>query len=77
MVVMGSITKDVNGQNGDLMSTLRRAVEDIWSQAGRVGSDIKAVQDIAMTFLAGGIVDDHKYVVSISHSKTCESFDIN
>ena len=57
---MGSNSK---AEEGDLTSLMTRAVEDIWSQAGRIGSDIKAVQDVAMTALAGGIVDDHKYIV--------------
>ncbi|KAG0652625.1 9,12-octadecadienoate 8-hydroperoxide 8R-isomerase [Hyphodiscus hymeniophilus] len=47
----------------ELESLLSRVVEDLWSQAGRVGPDIKAVQDVAMTALAGGIVDDRKYIV--------------
>lgn len=50
-------------EEGDLASLLSRAVEDLWSQAGRIGPDIKAVQGVAMTALAGGIVDDHKYIV--------------
>jgi hypothetical protein len=50
-----------------LTSIMSRAVKDLWSQANRVGSDIKAVQDVAMTSLAGGIVDDRKYIVSITH----------
>ena len=47
----------------ELTSLLSRTVEDLWSQAGRIGSDVKAAQDVAMTALAGGIVDDHKHIV--------------
>lgn len=48
----------------ELSSFLTRAVEDLWSQAGRIGPDITAVRDIAMTIFAGGIIDGHKYIVS-------------
>jgi hypothetical protein len=51
-------------EQGDLTSFLSRAVEDLWSQAGRVGPDITIARNIAMTTFAGGIVDDRKYIVS-------------
>ena len=58
---MGSNSNKV--EEGDLTSFLSRAVEDLWSQAGRIGPDVTAVRDVAMTAFAGGIIDDHKYIV--------------
>lgn len=51
------------GKGGDPTTFLSRAIEDLWSQAGRVGSDLTTARDVAMTALAGGIVDDHKYII--------------
>jgi hypothetical protein len=62
--IMSSNSKQ--NEEGDLSSLLSRAIEDIWSQAGRIGADITTVGDVAMTALAGGIVDDQKYVVSMN-----------
>ena len=50
--------------DGDLTALLGRAIEDLWSQAGRIGTDIKTAQEVTMAALNGGIVDDRKYVVS-------------
>jgi hypothetical protein len=50
-------------QEGDLTTILSHAIEDLWSQAGRIGPDLTTGREIAMTALAGGIVDDHKYIV--------------
>lgn len=50
-------------QNG-LASFLSRAAEDLWSQADRVGPDVTTASNSVMTTLAGGIADDHKYLVS-------------
>jgi hypothetical protein len=51
-------------EKDDLASLLSRAVEDVWSQAGRVGPDVTTARNIAMTTFAGGVVDDRKYIVS-------------
>jgi len=59
---MSSNPKPKTG-DGDLTALLGRAIEDLWSQAGRIGTDIKTAQEVTMAALAGGIVDDRKYVV--------------
>jgi hypothetical protein len=53
-------------EQGDLAPFLSRAVEDLFSQAGRIAPDVRAVRDIVMTTFTGGIIDDHKYIVSLN-----------
>jgi hypothetical protein len=54
-------------EQGDLTPFLTRAVEDLFSQAGRIAPDVGAVRDLVMTAFTGGIIDDHKYIVSLSN----------
>jgi hypothetical protein len=61
---MSSGTTD---EQGDLTPFLTRAAEDLFSQAGRIAPDAGAVRGLVMTAFAGGIVDDHKYIVSLSN----------
>jgi hypothetical protein len=61
---MSSGTTD---EQSDLTPFLTRAAEDLFSQAGRIVPDVGAVRDIVMTAFTGGIIDDHKYIVSLSN----------
>ncbi|SCO78474.1 related to Psi-producing oxygenase A [Fusarium oxysporum] len=52
--------RDVQTNLADLLNEVRR---DILSQAGRIGPDLRILHGAAETALAGGIVDDRKYLV--------------
>lgn len=48
-----------------LIGLLDEARQDIVSQAGRVGPDFETLEGLSSTVLAGGIIDDRKYLVSL------------
>jgi hypothetical protein len=47
---------------------LIKALEDVWSQTGRIATDVTTVRDITMTASNGGLVDKRKYVVSMNYA---------
>lgn len=48
-----------------LIRLLDEVREDILSQVGRVGPDFETFEGLSLTVLAGGIIDDRKYLVSL------------
>lgn len=52
--------RDVQANLADLLNGVRR---DILSQAGRIGPDLRILHGATEAALAGGIVDDRKYLV--------------
>lgn len=47
-----------------LTKLARKAAEDLASQVGRPGSDLKLVRTFMQTILSNGVIDDRKYLVS-------------
>lgn len=65
----GNITKSQTGDSevSTLMQIAGRAAEDLRSQVGRVGANLKLVKSFGQTELANGVIDDRSYLVSSSH----------
>lgn len=63
---MTEIHKGGTNHHAGLASVLGGTMADIYSQAGRIGSDIQVLKEGAETLAAGGIVDDRTYTVGFS-----------
>ena len=55
--------KDASQEQSNLSRVLSKARQDLASQSRRIVPDLAILQGIYKTFLAGGIVDDRKYLV--------------
>lgn len=53
----------VSQDQSNITRILNQAREDLLSQSHRVFPDLAILQDVCQTFLAGGIIDDRKYLV--------------
>lgn len=49
----------------NLLKLAGKAVEDLQSQAGRVGPNLALARDLGQTVLANGLVNDRNYLVRI------------
>lgn len=56
--------------DGTLMKIAGKAAEDLISQVGRLGPNIKLARNFGQTTLANGVVDDRKYLVSTREKTT-------
>lgn len=65
---MSDKTKASDNHLPDRSSNLKRIVseayKDLNSQSRRILPDLGLLQELFQTFLAGGIIDDRKYLVS-------------
>lgn len=53
------------------MNLLSAAKEDLDSQSGRIGPNLKFLQKIGKTYLNNGQVDDRQFLVRISCISPC------
>lgn len=62
----GNIAKSrtEDSADGTLLKIAGKAAEDLMSQVGRLGSNIKLARDFGQATLANGVIDDRKYLVS-------------
>jgi hypothetical protein len=56
-----------NDKQKDLAPFLTRALQDLFSQAGRIAPDVTTVRELLITAFSGGIIDDEKYTVSANN----------
>lgn len=54
-------------EQSNIAKILGQASQDLMSQSHRVLPDLAILQSLYQTFLAGGIIDDRKYLVCVSH----------
>lgn len=65
---MASTITSVSSGKGEtevanLVKVAGKAVEDLQSQAGRVGPNLALVRDLGQTVLSNGLVNDRQYLV--------------